>query len=82
NITSTLTVNSGEPVTLTCVTGTSRPAPTIGWYIGSQSIGSGTNLTFTPSNTDHNEVIYCQAYNIDRTLKVDSNKPSLFVRGV
>ncbi|KAK3592249.1 hypothetical protein CHS0354_032730 [Potamilus streckersoni] len=79
NITSTLTVTSGEQVTLTCVTGTSRPAPTIGWYIGSQLIASGTNLIFTPSNTDHNEVIYCQAYNIDPNLKVDSNKPSLFV---
>ncbi|KAL3887601.1 hypothetical protein ACJMK2_027538, partial [Sinanodonta woodiana] len=80
NITSTLTVNSGEPVTLTCVTGISRPAPTIGWYIGSRSIGSGTSLTFTPSNTDHNEVIFCQAYNTDPNLKVVSNKPILFVR--
>ncbi|KAL3887461.1 hypothetical protein ACJMK2_027402, partial [Sinanodonta woodiana] len=80
NITSTLIVNSGEPVTLTCVTGTSRPAPNIDWYIGSRSIGTGTSLTFTPSNTDHNEVIYCQAYNTDPNLKVDSNKPRLFVR--
>ncbi|KAL3887425.1 hypothetical protein ACJMK2_027367, partial [Sinanodonta woodiana] len=56
NITSTLTVYSGEPVTLTCVTGTSRPAPNIDWYIGSQSIGSGTSLTFTPRNTDHNGI--------------------------
>ncbi|KAL3887482.1 hypothetical protein ACJMK2_027423 [Sinanodonta woodiana] len=80
NITSTLTVHSGEPVTLTCITGTSRPDPIIDWYIGSRSIGSGTSLTFTPSNTDHNEVIFCQAYNIDPNLKVDSNKPRLFVR--
>ncbi|KAL3887431.1 hypothetical protein ACJMK2_027373 [Sinanodonta woodiana] len=80
NITSTLIVNSGEPVTVTCVTGTSRPDPIIDWYIGSRSIGSGTSLTFTPSNTDHNEVIFCQAYNIDPNLKVDSNKPRLFVR--
>ncbi|KAL3887536.1 hypothetical protein ACJMK2_027476, partial [Sinanodonta woodiana] len=80
NITSMLNVNSGEPVTLTCITGTSRPAPNIDWYIGSQLIGSGTSLTFTPSNTDHNELIYCQAYNIDPNLKVNSSKPSLFVR--
>ncbi|KAL3887585.1 hypothetical protein ACJMK2_027524 [Sinanodonta woodiana] len=80
NITSTLTVNSGEPVTLTCITGTSRPAPNIDWYIGSRSVGSGTSLTFTPSNTDHNEVIFCQAYNTDPSLKVASNKARLFVR--
>ncbi|KAL3887432.1 hypothetical protein ACJMK2_027374 [Sinanodonta woodiana] len=80
NITSTLIVNSGEPVTLTCITGTSRPDPIIDWYIGSRSIGSGTSLTFTPSNTDHNEVIFCQAYNIDPNLKVASNKPRLIVR--
>ncbi|KAL3887472.1 hypothetical protein ACJMK2_027413 [Sinanodonta woodiana] len=80
NITSTLTVNSGQPVTLTCITGTSRPDPIIDWYIGSRSVGSGTSLTFTPSNTDHNGTIYCQAYNIDPNLKVDSSKPSLFVR--
>ncbi|KAL3887479.1 hypothetical protein ACJMK2_027420, partial [Sinanodonta woodiana] len=80
NITSTLIVNSGEPVTLTCITGTSRPAPNIDWYIGSQSIGSGTSLTFTPSNTDHNGIIFCKTYNIDPNLKVDSHKPRLFIR--
>ncbi|KAL3887594.1 hypothetical protein ACJMK2_027533, partial [Sinanodonta woodiana] len=80
NITSTLTVNSTEPFTLTCVTGTSRPAPNIDWFIGSRSVGSGTSLLFTPSDTDHNGIIFCQAYNTDPTRKVDSNKPSLFVR--
>ncbi|KAL3887588.1 hypothetical protein ACJMK2_027527, partial [Sinanodonta woodiana] len=80
NITSTLYVILGDLVTLTCVTGTSQPSPHIDWYLGSRPIGTGTSLTFTPSNTDHNEVIFCQAYNINPNLKVDSNKPRLIVR--
>ncbi|KAK3579736.1 hypothetical protein CHS0354_034018 [Potamilus streckersoni] len=80
NITEILTVTSGEPVTLTCVTGSSRPAPTIDWYIGSQKRGSGPSLTITFINMDHNEMIYCQAYNTDPSRPVSSAKPRLFVR--
>ncbi|KAK3601972.1 hypothetical protein CHS0354_025670 [Potamilus streckersoni] len=74
-----LNVTSGLSVTLICVTGISRPAATIMWYIGSKWKGNGTSLTFIPSNADHDEVIYCQAYNIDPGQLVFSLKPKLFV---
>ncbi|KAK3592280.1 hypothetical protein CHS0354_034048 [Potamilus streckersoni] len=80
NVTDTLTVTAGELVTLTCVTATSRPAPTIDWYLGSQKKGSGASLTFIPSDMDHSKTIYCQAYNIDISGTVFSLKPSLFVQ--
>ncbi|KAK3586308.1 hypothetical protein CHS0354_035092 [Potamilus streckersoni] len=80
NITEILTVTSAEPVTLTCVTGTSRPAPTINWYVGFQKRGSGPSLTITFSNMDHNEMIYCQAYNTDSSRPVLSAKSRLFLR--
>ncbi|KAL3887511.1 hypothetical protein ACJMK2_027452, partial [Sinanodonta woodiana] len=80
NITDILTVTSAELVTLTCITGTSRPDPTIDWYTGSQKRGSGPSLTIAFSNMDHNETIYCQAYNIDPSKPVSSAKPRLFVR--
>ncbi|KAK3586152.1 hypothetical protein CHS0354_009628, partial [Potamilus streckersoni] len=75
-----LTVTLGEPVSMTCMTGTSRPPPIIVWYIGSEKSGNGTSLTLVPSNADHDMAIYCQAYNIDSSQTVSSNKPRLFVR--
>ncbi|KAL3887521.1 hypothetical protein ACJMK2_027462, partial [Sinanodonta woodiana] len=48
NITDVMTVNLGEPVTLTCITGLSRPDPSIDWYIGSQKRGNEPSLNFTP----------------------------------
>ncbi|KAL3831217.1 hypothetical protein ACJMK2_044751, partial [Sinanodonta woodiana] len=80
NITDILTVTSAELVTLTCITGTSRPDPTIDWYTGSQKRGSGPSLTIAFSNMDHNETIYCQAYNIDPSNPVSSAEPRLFVQ--
>ncbi|KAK3584380.1 hypothetical protein CHS0354_005152 [Potamilus streckersoni] len=82
NITDILTVNLGEPVTLTCMTGYVRPDPTINWYIGSQKRGSGPSLNFTPSNADHSEIIYCQAYNTDPNSIAYSSKPRLSVQGM
>ncbi|KAL3887453.1 hypothetical protein ACJMK2_027394, partial [Sinanodonta woodiana] len=79
NITDRLNVTLGEQAALSCLTGTSRPAPTIDWFIGSEWKGSGTSLTFIPSNTDHNKIIKCQAYNIDLNQKVDSSTLKLYV---
>ncbi|KAL3887603.1 hypothetical protein ACJMK2_027540 [Sinanodonta woodiana] len=76
----TLVVTSGQPTTLTCVTGISRPPAVIEWYFRSQMIGNGTNLTFTPANNDHGTDIYCQAYNIDPSKPVISIKQRLFVK--
>ncbi|KAL3831216.1 hypothetical protein ACJMK2_027496, partial [Sinanodonta woodiana] len=80
NITEILTVTSSELVTLTCITGTSRPDPTIDWYTGSQKRGSGRSLTIAFSNMDHNDPIYCLAYNTDPSKPVSSAKPRLYVR--
>ncbi|KAL3887428.1 hypothetical protein ACJMK2_027370 [Sinanodonta woodiana] len=80
NITDIMTVNLGEPVTLTCITGLSRPDPSIDWYIGSQKRGNGPSLNFTPSNDDHNQTIYCQAYNTDPNKIIYSLKPRLSVQ--
>ncbi|KAL3887532.1 hypothetical protein ACJMK2_027472 [Sinanodonta woodiana] len=80
NITDVMTVNSGEPVTFTCITGLSRPDPNIDWYIGSQKRGNGPSLNFTPSNDDHNQTIYCQAYNTDPNKIIYSLRPRLSVQ--
>ncbi|KAK3590305.1 hypothetical protein CHS0354_036003 [Potamilus streckersoni] len=76
----TLTVTSGKPSTIYCITGNSRPAANIDWYIGFQKRGSETSLNFIPTNEDNDKAIYCQAYNIDPNQPVLSNKPILFVR--
>ncbi|KAL3831211.1 hypothetical protein ACJMK2_044745, partial [Sinanodonta woodiana] len=80
NITDVMTVNLGEPVTLTCITGLSRPDPSIDWYIESQKRGNGPSLNFTPSSDDHNQTIYCQAYNIDPNKIIYSLTPRLSVQ--
>ncbi|XP_053389787.1 nephrin-like, partial [Mercenaria mercenaria] len=69
--------------TLTCTTGESNPAPTIIWYIADQKKqnGTGINYTFTPTNDNHNQSIYCKAYNLQpATEAVVSAKPKLFVK--
>ena len=78
-----LNVTQGESITLTCTTGTSRPAPTIKWYIGNtkQSI-IGTNFEFAPQNAHNDKDVYCTAYNLQ--LEEDaavSQKPKLYVKG-
>ncbi|KAK3584378.1 hypothetical protein CHS0354_005150 [Potamilus streckersoni] len=80
NVTDIMTVISGNPISFSCVTGLSRPDPTIDWYIGLQKRGSGPVLNFTPSNADHSEIIYCQAYNTDPNIIIYSLKPRLSVQ--
>ncbi|KAL3887530.1 hypothetical protein ACJMK2_027470, partial [Sinanodonta woodiana] len=80
NVSDVLMVISGEPIILTCITGLSRPDPSIDWYIGSQKRGNGPSLNFTPSNEDHNQTIYCQAYNTDPNKIVYSLRPRLSVQ--
>ncbi|KAL3887546.1 hypothetical protein ACJMK2_027485 [Sinanodonta woodiana] len=74
----TLAVTSGDSITLTCVTGTSRPDPTIEWFIENERKGSGANFTFIPADTDHDKTIYCRAYNTNPNILVESAKPRMF----
>ena len=81
-----LEVNVSESTTLTCIVlpSTSKPAPTIVWYIGSsvKQSSTSTTYTFTPSKTDHDKIIYCEAYNLQSASEAkESAKPKLFVRG-
>ena len=81
-----LEVNVGVYTTLTCevLPSNSKPAPTIVWYIGSvkKQESTSTSYTFTPSETDHDEIFYCEAYNLQSDSNaVESAKPKLYVRG-
>ncbi|KAL3887515.1 hypothetical protein ACJMK2_027456, partial [Sinanodonta woodiana] len=80
NVSDVLMVISGVPITLICITGLSRPDPSIDWYIGSQMRGNGPSLNFAPSNDDHSQTIYCQAYNTDPNKIVYSLTPRLSVQ--
>ena len=41
-----------------------------------------TSYTFTPSETDHDKIIYCEAYNLQSASNaVVSAKPKLYVKG-
>ena len=76
-------VDQNVPTTFTCITGTSKPASTINWFIGfAKHIQTGSTFTYTPVNADHDSSIYCAAYNIQpESRAIQSQKPKLFVRG-
>ena len=81
-----LEVDVNKPTTLTCkvLPTSSKPAPTIVWYIGSVKKTESTHITyqFTPSETHNNKMIYCAAYNLQPASEaVNSTKPLLLVRG-
>ena len=63
---------------------TSRPDPTVTWYIGSDVRQNSTSNTYTvtASETVHNKEIYCKAYNLQpESQAAVSVKPKLYVRG-
>ena len=78
-------VNKGVPTTLGCniIPSTSRPPPTVIWYIGSsvKQTSASTNYTVTATETDHDKIFYCKAYNRPWNQPVESAKPKLLVRG-
>ena len=88
-----VTINSGLLetnvdgfITLSCnvLPSSRKPAPTIVWYIGSsvKQSSTSTTYTFTSSETDHDKIIYCKAYNVQSASEaVESAKPKLYVRG-
>ena len=83
----TVAVDVGVPATLGCniIPSTSRPPPTVIWYIGSAVIQNSTSTSFTvlASESDHNKEIYCKAYNLQsEDQAVESQKPKLYVKGI
>ena len=80
-------VDIGVPTTFECniIPSTSRPPPTVIWYIGTdvkQRSTTSTTYTVTASETDHNKIFYCKAYNLQpERHAVESTKPMLYVRG-
>ena len=79
-------VNIGVPTPFGCniIPSTSRPPPIVIWYIGStvQQQSTSTSYTVTASETDHDQIIYCKAYNLQpESQAVESSKPKLYVRG-
>ena len=78
--------NIGAPTPLGCniIPGTSRPPPTVTWYIGStvKQTSTSTSYTVTATETDHEKEIYCRAYNLQpESQAVESSKPKLYVIG-
>ena len=79
-------VNIGIPTTFGCkiIPSTSRPPPTVIWYIGStiKQQSTSTSYTFTASETDNDKIIYCKAFNLQpESQAVESARPKLLVRG-
>jgi hypothetical protein len=86
----------GKTQTFTCTTGSSRPASWIQWYIGGQNVTneaapqppqqngdkfiSSSSLVYTGKDVDHNNVIFCEAVNIEGRKKVKSTEKYLYIQ--
>ena len=77
-------VHTLPPFSCNIIPSTSRPPPTVIWYIGStvRQNSTSTSYTVTASETEHDQRIYCKAYNLQpEGQAVESGKPKLYVRG-
>ena len=83
----TVEVDIGVPTTLPfeckIIPSTSRPPPTVIWYIGTdvKQHTTNTRYTVTASEADNDKIFYCKAYNRPWNQAVESAKPKLYVRG-
>ena len=84
----TVEVNKGVPTEIfgcNIIPSTSLPPPTVIWYIGSakkQESTTSTSYIVTALEADHDQRIYCKAYNLQpEGQAVESSKPKLYVRG-
>ncbi|KAJ8313840.1 hypothetical protein KUTeg_008401 [Tegillarca granosa] len=90
-----ITVTAGQSKSITCVTGPSRPAPRVLWYIGltnmtqpstetqipSQELfKTRSTLTFIPTKSQNGLQINCKAYNTDNNMVELTTKPTLNVQ--
>ena len=72
------------PFSCKIIPSTSRPPPTVIWYIGAdvKQTSTSTSYTVTASEADHDKIFYCKAYNQQpESQAVESAKPKLYVRG-
>lgn len=92
---SNVEVEEGQTQNFTCTTSASRPVSLIQWYIGTQNVThlaqphtpkqnrskliSSSTLVYTGNDSDHNKVIYCEAYNIYGRDKVNTTKKSIYI---
>ena len=76
-------VPTNPPFECNIIPSTSRPPPTVIWYIGSgvKQISNSTSYTVRASKYDHDKIFYCKAYNRPWNQAVESGKPKLYVRG-
>ena len=76
-------VPTNPPFGCNIIPSTSRPPPTVIWYIGTdvKQQSTSTTYTVTASETDHDKIFYCKAYNRPWNQAVESAKPKLYVRG-
>ena len=85
----TLPVTAGNPVTLKCIPGFSRPSATIDWYIRSSQTHTRVHTQTLPNTEyiltavidNHLDQIFCQAYIPGQIPKAESVKPALYVNG-
>ncbi|KAJ8311171.1 LOW QUALITY PROTEIN: hypothetical protein KUTeg_011272 [Tegillarca granosa] len=90
-----ITVTSGQSKSITCVTGASRPASRILWYIGLTNVTllstetqipsqelfyTRSTLAFIPIKSQNGLKINCKAYNTDNNIMELSTKPTLNVQ--
>ncbi|VDH92564.1 Hypothetical predicted protein [Mytilus galloprovincialis] len=95
-INNVVNVTVGDTYIFSCVTGSSRPAAWIQWYIGRENITdqtqpqtpqpdgdkftSSSRLVYTGKDEDHNKNIYCAAINIEERDKVKSTEILTYIQ--
>ena len=76
-------IPTNPPFECNILPSTSRPPPTVIWYIGStvKQHSDSTSYTVTATEADNDKIFYCKAYNRAWNQAVDSAKTKLLVRG-
>ncbi|KAJ8311174.1 hypothetical protein KUTeg_011275 [Tegillarca granosa] len=90
-----ITITSGQSKSITCITGASRPASRILWYIGLTNVTSLSTetqissrelfytrsiLTFIPTQSQNGLQVNCKAYNTDNNMVELTTKPILNIQ--
>ena len=86
----------GNTQTCTCTTDSSRPVAWIQWYIVGQNVTnqatpqptqhdgdkfvSSSSIVYTGRDGDHNNVIFCEAVNIEGRQEIKSTEKSLYIQ--
>ena len=89
-------ITDAETQTFNCTTSSSRPVAWIQWYIGGKNVTnqatpqtpeqdgdkfiSSSSLVYTGRDVNHNNIIFCEAVNIEGRQKVKSAEKSLYIK--